>query len=57
MQAVKHLIHTILVEELSGKIYSQQDAKIWTTNIANIINNKVRGSMSIKIKLGYIFYE
>ncbi|GLV34003.1 uncharacterized protein CBL_11114 [Carabus blaptoides fortunei] len=39
---VKNVIHDILTEELSGKVYTADDAKQWTTNIANTINRRVR---------------
>lgn len=32
----------ILLEELNGKVYSAESAKDWTTNIANVINRKVK---------------
>lgn len=42
VQFVKNTIQEILSEELGGKTYSAENAKKWTTSIANSINIKVK---------------
>lgn len=40
---VKEVIRNILSEMLTGKAYDSVNAKKWTIDIANKINEKVRG--------------
>ncbi|XP_034942497.1 tctex1 domain-containing protein 2-like [Chelonus insularis] len=41
-QVVKELIHNVLHDELSLKVYNVNDAKTWTKTIADVIRDKVK---------------
>lgn len=39
---VKEMIHSVLNDELGGKEYSEEEAKIWSQTIANIVRTRVK---------------
>lgn len=39
---VKDIIHNVLTDTLSGKSYDSENAKLWTINISNTINKKIK---------------
>ncbi|KAI4464711.1 t-complex-associated-testis-expressed 1/ dynein light chain [Holotrichia oblita] len=39
---VKDLIHGVLTDTLTGQVYDSKNAKKWTVNIANKINEKIK---------------
>ena len=43
---VKDIIHSVLMEELGGKIYDDKDCDAWCTSIVNEIQNRVTSESS-----------
>lgn len=48
-QLVKEIIHDVLHDQLSSKVYNVQDANKWGKEISDIIKNKVKGIFFIEI--------
>lgn len=46
MNTVKEVLHTILNEELMGKSYDAKNVVHWSVNIADLIKNRVAGTIS-----------
>lgn len=40
---VKECIHSVLLDELANKSYNHEMVATWTTEIANILKDKVKG--------------
>nr|CAD7202386.1 unnamed protein product [Timema douglasi]CAD7412688.1 unnamed protein product [Timema poppensis] len=42
-QTVKEMIHSVLNDELGGKIYNAEEAEVWTKTITSAVRNKIKG--------------
>ncbi|CAG2054829.1 unnamed protein product [Timema podura] len=43
-QTVKEMIHSVLNDELGGKIYNAEEAEVWTKTITSAVRNKIKAS-------------
>nr|CAD7445523.1 unnamed protein product [Timema bartmani] len=41
-QTVKEMIHSVLNDELGGKIYNAEEAEVWTKTITSAVRNKIK---------------
>ena len=46
---VKEMIHTVLGDQLTGKVYSSEDTPTWTKEISEAIRDRLKGNFVIYI--------
>jgi len=47
---VREIIHLVLKDILTDKVYNSDDAKLWTREISDCLQNKLKGLIDIASK-------